>query len=204
MSINGQWTTSSRTETSPQLSACFQASSGGMVQPGRPTMSSVASRRMPHGSCQVGKSVRESAPRMRCNSGDARRSFKMAQGVDGVAGAGAVFFHFVDAKGGLSADGQGEHLDAPFKGCQGLALLVRRAGRGYEQYLVQPSLIPALFGQDQMAEMNGIKGAAKNAHAARWEPFCKRCLDYRLAWDTQTQNDKLRCYYYFGCPQRAS
>ena len=89
---------------------------------------------------------------------------QFAERVHGITGASAFFFQLIDAKGGVAGNGQAEHLDALLETAERLFEFVGRPKGRDEPDLVERALFPALLGQDQMALVNGIEGAAEDAH----------------------------------------
>jgi hypothetical protein len=68
-----------------------------------------------------------------------------------------------DAKSGMACCSQFNHLTALFESGQSLTAFVRWMSGGHEPDLIEFCLIPALFRQNQVTHVNGVKRAAKYA-----------------------------------------
>src|SRR5262249_41720364 len=80
-----------------------------------------------------------------------------------VTRAAAILLQFVDAKGWLTGNGEGNHLHAMLEACERPVKLVRRPGGWDEPNLIEFGLLPALLGQNELSETNPVARAAENA-----------------------------------------
>src|SRR5437870_3105812 len=95
---------------------------------------------------------------------------QLLQGIDGEVRTWLLILQLVDAEGGLTGDGEGQHLDPARERRDLIFALVRRPGRGDEPDLIEPSLFPTLLGQDQVALVDWIKGTAEDSDAHDHSP----------------------------------
>jgi hypothetical protein len=58
-----------------------------------------------------------------------------------------------------------QHFDALLKRGDGPIQLMRGSRGRDEPHLVEPGLLAALLGRDQMGQVNGVKRASQDAHA---------------------------------------
>ena len=65
----------------------------------------------------------------------------------------------------MPRDGQFEHLAALLEPGDPAVRLVRRVGARHEPDLVEPGLVAALLGQDQVAHVDRVERAAEDADA---------------------------------------
>jgi hypothetical protein len=90
---------------------------------------------------------------------------QLLKGINRVAGTGSVRFTVFHPKRRMAGQGKPEHLHPLAKWCDGIAELVRWTGRGNEPNLVESPLFPAMLGQDEVAQVDGIESAAENTDA---------------------------------------
>lgn len=83
----------------------------------------------------------------------------------GVAAAGPINFAGIEGEARTFFDGKLHHGQPVVCRCDGSGT-VRRITRGYEQYLFKAERRSHFAGELQMAEVNGIEGAAQNAERA--------------------------------------
>ena len=88
---------------------------------------------------------------------------QLAQGVHGITGSGAMDFAQVEREGGLLGYRELHHRAAVQRtGLRGAAM--GRLTGGYEADLAQPCQLQHFFGEAQMTEMEGVKGATEYAY----------------------------------------
>ncbi len=87
--------------------------------------------------------------------------------IHGIVGAGSVGIDAADGEVIGLRRGQLRHVDAVLEGREADILFVRRVAGGDEQHRVQLEMIARLFHQHEMADVDGVKGAAEDAHAAQ-------------------------------------
>ncbi len=88
---------------------------------------------------------------------------EVREGVNRIANAAAIGFIAAHRECRVSSDGQLQHLD-PLGGRGEFPLLfVRRHGGRQKPNRVESTLLPAAFRQEQMAEVDRVKGAAEDA-----------------------------------------
>src|SRR5262245_16155736 len=92
---------------------------------------------------------------------------KDGERISGETGAGPVFFKIVDAKRRLTRKRQRQHLDALRHWRNRAALLVGRSCGRDKPDPVQRGLLPTLLGNQEVAQMDGIKRTAKDTDS-RW------------------------------------
>ena len=75
-----------------------------------------------------------------------------------------LLFDALDLEGRVAGDGQLDHLGALIEGLEAIRLVGVIAG-GDEPDLIELSLLAALLGHDQVAEVDRIEGPAEDAQA---------------------------------------
>src|SRR5438105_6980887 len=100
-----------------------------------------------------------------------RATVELLQGLYGVARTRPIFFQLIDDKRWLPGDGQGEHLHPVVKGGERAVRFVRWSRGGNEPNLIELGLLARLFRQDQVAQVDRVKSAAKHADPHRCSPL---------------------------------